>query len=50
MNNYYKSNLNKLGKVYDKESIQIRCNGKQTNYFAINKESKEALKNWIDSL
>ena len=50
METYYKSNLEKLGKINEQDSIQIRCNGKQTNYFAINKESKEALKNWIDKL
>lgn len=50
LNEYYKNNLTKLGKVIECDSIQIKCNGKQTNYFAINKESKQALINWIESL
>lgn len=47
---YYKDNLNKLGKVNKHDSIKILCNGKGTNYFAINDESIKALKDWINNL
>jgi hypothetical protein len=48
--NYYQDNLNKLGKVNKQDSIKILCNGKATNYFAVNNESIKALKEWINNL
>lgn len=50
LNNYYKSNLNKLGNLKLHSSIQIRCESKKTNYFAINKESKRELINFINNI
>lgn len=50
LSNYYTDNLGKLGNIKKDDSIQIRHNGKQTNYFAINKESKRALINWIENM
>jgi len=50
LNNYYKSNLNKLSSLKLHSSIQIRCEGKKTNYFAINKESKKELINFIKNI
>lgn len=48
--NYYKYNLNKLGKINKQDSIKILFNGKATNYFAINKESIHVLKEWINNV
>ncbi len=50
LDNYYKSNLNKLGNLKLHSSIQIRCEGKKTNYFSINKESKKELINFIKNI
>ena len=50
MNNYYKQNLNKLGKLKRDDSIKISFNGKQTNYFALNDDSIKALKEFIDNI
>ena len=47
---YYKSNLNKLGKLKFNESIQIICHGKKTNYFALNDESKRVLIEFISNI
>lgn len=48
--NYYKNNLEKLGKLNKYDSIKILCNGKGTNYFAINDDSIKVLKEWINNL
>ena len=50
LNNYYKSNLNKLGNLKLHSSIQIRCEGKKTNYIAMNKDSKKELINFIKNI
>lgn len=47
---YYKNNLQKLGKLKIDDSIQIICNGKKTNFFALNKDSMDALKYWINNI
>jgi len=48
--NYYKSELNKLGNLKIDSSIQIKCEGKKTNYIAINKESKKEIINFIKNI
>lgn len=50
INKYYADNLNKLGLINKHDNIKILCNGKQTNYFAINNESIKALKDWIKNI
>ena len=50
MENYYKSNLDKLGIIQYSDSIKISFNGKQTNYFAVNDDSLKALKDWINTI
>lgn len=47
---YYKNNLDKLGKLQFNESIQIICHGKKTNYFALNNESKKVLIEFINNI
>jgi len=48
--NYYKSELNKLGKLKTHSSIQIRYEGKKTNYLSINQQSKKELINFINNI
>jgi hypothetical protein len=48
--NYYKNNLQKLGKLKKDDSIQICFEGKKTNYFALNKDSLNELKEFINNL
>jgi hypothetical protein len=47
---YYTNNLNKLGKLKFNDSIQITFEGKKTNYFALNDESKKALIEFINNI
>ena len=47
---YYKNELNKLGQLREGDSIQIKFEGKKTNFFALNNESIEAFKNWIETI
>ena len=47
---YYRTNLEKLGKLEFNESIQITCHGKKTNYFALNNESKKVLIEFINNI
>ena len=48
--NYYKSELQKLGSVKKGASIQIVCEGKKTNYIALNKDSLKALKEFLNTI
>jgi len=47
---YYKDNLAKLGEINYNDSIQIKCNGKETFYFALNNESINILNEWIKNI
>lgn len=47
---YYKNNLDKLGNLKSSDSIQIRYEDKKTHYFALNKESKIALIEFINNI
>ncbi len=47
---YYKNALCKLGQLKEGDSIQIKFEGKKTNFFALNNESIKALKNWIETI
>ncbi len=49
LQNYYKSELNKLGNLKKNDAIQIRFEGKKTNYFSINKESLKELKKFLNN-
>ena len=50
MQKYYKDQLEKLDVSCLQDSIQITLGVNRTNYLAINKDSLEALKNWIYKL
>tara|TARA_B110000285_G_C14860495_1_gene484324 strand:- start:302 stop:475 length:174 start_codon:yes stop_codon:yes gene_type:complete len=50
MQKYYKDQLEKLDVSGLQDSIQITLGVNRTNYLAINKDSLEALKNWIYKL
>ena len=50
MEDYYKKNLEKLGEINEGSSIQIKYEGKKTNYLSINKESLKALKEFINNI
>jgi len=50
MNDYYKSNLDKIGSIQYSDSIKISFNGKETNYFAVNEDSLKALKQWVNTI
>lgn len=47
---YYKSELNKLGKLKLNDSIQIRFEGKKTNFISLNPESLEVFKDYFNNL
>ena len=47
---YYEYQLNRLGNIKKYSSIKITCEGKNTNFLDINKESLKALKNWINNI
>jgi len=48
--NYYEKELSKLGALKQSDSIQIRFEGRKTNFFALNKESIKELKEWIKAI
>jgi hypothetical protein len=48
--NYYKNNLMKLGQLKKYDSIKISFEGKETNYFALNKDSLTELKKFINNI
>ena len=50
LKNYYKSELSKLGNLKANDSIQIRFEGKKTNFIDLNAESLEVLKNYFNNL